>query len=166
MGFSAGGHLAATAGTHFDLGETDATDPVQRVSCRPDFLVLVYPVITMGVKGHSGSRNQSPGQESGCQTGGLVLQREAGYRENAAGLSRHAKDDRPVPPENSRMFYDALRHKVAAIISNCPPAGTASTATRAHVGRLAGTVAGLAEGNEIRASDEIALAASDGIFLG
>ena len=47
LGFSAGGHLASTAGTHFDAGNADATDPIDRVSCRPDFMVLGYPVITL-----------------------------------------------------------------------------------------------------------------------
>ena len=56
-GFSAGGHLASTAATHFDLGDADATDPVDRISSRPDFAVLCYPVITMDEKfTHMGSR--------------------------------------------------------------------------------------------------------------
>src|SRR5205085_2717370 len=63
MGFSAGGHLASTAGTHFDGGQADAADPVQRLSCRPDFMILVYPVITMGDKGHQGSRNNLLGKD-------------------------------------------------------------------------------------------------------
>lgn len=46
MGFSAGGHLTATAGTHFDLGNPSAADPIDRASSRPDFLVLAYPVIS------------------------------------------------------------------------------------------------------------------------
>src|SRR5437016_594166 len=46
MGFSAGGHLASTAGTHFDGGNAGATDPIDRIGCRPDFLVLGYPVIS------------------------------------------------------------------------------------------------------------------------
>lgn len=46
MGFSAGGHLTATAGTHFDTGNPDASDPIDRESCRPDFLILAYPVIS------------------------------------------------------------------------------------------------------------------------
>ncbi|MEI6809406.1 MAG: alpha/beta hydrolase, partial [bacterium] len=50
MGFSAGGHLAATAGTHFDAGDPKAQNPVEQLSCRPDFVMLVYPVITMGEK--------------------------------------------------------------------------------------------------------------------
>src|SRR5437868_2804519 len=46
MGFSAGGHLASSAGTHFDAGNASAADPIDRLSSRPDFLVLCYPVIT------------------------------------------------------------------------------------------------------------------------
>src|SRR5215831_12017066 len=58
-GFSAGGHLASTAGTHFDDGKADASDPIEKVSCRPDFLILAYPVITMTGPPvtHMGSRN-------------------------------------------------------------------------------------------------------------
>src|SRR5437016_10599188 len=56
-GFSAGGHLASTAGTHFDKGNADASDPIDRASCRPDFLILSYPVITLeGPAAHKGSR--------------------------------------------------------------------------------------------------------------
>ena len=47
MGFSAGGHLASTTATHFDNGNANATDSIDRLSCRPDFAVLAYPVITM-----------------------------------------------------------------------------------------------------------------------
>ena len=56
MGFSAGGHLAATAGTHFDAGKTEATDPIDRAGCRPDFLILAYPVVSFDPAiAHSGS---------------------------------------------------------------------------------------------------------------
>ena len=58
MGFSAGGHLTSTAVTHFDDGNSAATDPIDRVSCRPDLGVLVYPVISLNPPfGHMGSRN-------------------------------------------------------------------------------------------------------------
>ncbi|MBN2814651.1 MAG: alpha/beta hydrolase, partial [Bacteroidales bacterium] len=46
MGFSAGGHLASTLGTHFDYGNPNAADSVEQISCRPDFMVLMYPVIS------------------------------------------------------------------------------------------------------------------------
>lgn len=48
MGFSAGGHLASTVATHYDAGDQNAADPVDRVSSRPDVQILIYPVITMG----------------------------------------------------------------------------------------------------------------------
>jgi len=64
MGFSAGGHLAATAGTHFDAGDSSASDPVEFMSSRPDFMVLVYPVITFSNSFmHKGSRNALLGEE-------------------------------------------------------------------------------------------------------
>jgi acetyl esterase/lipase len=58
MGFSAGGHEASTLETHFDAGNPSASDPVDRESCRPDFAVLVYPVITMKAgETHQGSKD-------------------------------------------------------------------------------------------------------------
>src|SRR5271166_6114900 len=63
LGFSAGGHLASTAGTHFDAGKPDAADPVDRLSCRPDFMVLVYPVISFTAPfTHKGSRSNLLGK--------------------------------------------------------------------------------------------------------
>src|SRR5690349_15266877 len=57
MGFSAGGHLTATAGTHFDAGKPDSSDPIERAGSRPDFLVLGYAVISLsGPYAHQGSR--------------------------------------------------------------------------------------------------------------
>jgi len=63
LGFSAGGHVASTIGTHFDQGQPGATDTVERVSSRPDLLVLIYPVITMGEFTHGGSRKLLIGAE-------------------------------------------------------------------------------------------------------
>ncbi|HUE82880.1 MAG TPA: alpha/beta hydrolase [Pyrinomonadaceae bacterium] len=56
LGFSAGGHLASTAATHFDPGNSKATDPIEQVSSRPSLLILIYPVITMRELTHAGSR--------------------------------------------------------------------------------------------------------------
>ena len=58
LGFSAGGHLASTLGTHFDAGKPDAADEIDRVSSRPDLMILVYPVITMGDLTHKGIQNK------------------------------------------------------------------------------------------------------------
>ena len=62
-GFSAGGHLASTAATHFDEGQAAANDPIDKVSCRPDFAILAYPVITMGAKTHGGSKANLIGKQ-------------------------------------------------------------------------------------------------------
>jgi acetyl esterase/lipase len=58
MGSSAGGHLASTMMTHFDAGDRNSSDSVERVSSRPDFGILCYPVISMGPIGHQVSREQ------------------------------------------------------------------------------------------------------------
>src|SRR6185312_4049193 len=102
MGFSAGGHLASTAGTHFDNGNSSASDPVERASSRPDFLILGYPVITMqGPYAHSGSVRKLLGELSNelhvtPQTPPTFL--------------FTTSDDKTVPAENSVNFYLAL-HK-------------------------------------------------------
>jgi acetyl esterase/lipase len=64
LGFSAGGHLAATIGTHFDAGKADAADPVERVSSRPDLMILTYPVITMREFTHAGSKRMLLGENA------------------------------------------------------------------------------------------------------
>ena len=124
MGFSAGGHLASTAGTHFDGGQADAADPVQRVSCRPDFMILVYPVITMGDKGHPGSRNNLLGKNPDARLLKLYSNEKQVTANTPPTFLAHAKDDQPVPPENSRMFHEALRaNKVASRYLELPSGG-------------------------------------------
>jgi acetyl esterase/lipase len=109
MGFSAGGHLACTAGTHFDDGDASASNAVDRLSCRPDFLILVYPVIMMGAGTHSGSKANLLGKDPSPK---LVEQfsneRQVTARTPPTFLA-HALDDKPVPPEHSKAFYKALQ---------------------------------------------------------
>ncbi len=124
MGFSAGGHLASTAGTHFDAGDAAATDAVQRVSSRPDFMILVYPVITMGDKGHAGSRNNLLGKNPDAKLVESFSNEKQVSAKTPPAYLAHAKDDGPVPPENSRMFYEALRaNKVPAHYLELPSGG-------------------------------------------
>ncbi|MSU76524.1 MAG: alpha/beta hydrolase [Gemmataceae bacterium] len=124
MGFSAGGHLASTAGTHFDAGSATAVDLVERQSCRPDFMVLVYPVITMGAKGHGGSRNNLLGKDADAKLVEIFSNEKQVDAKTPPAFLAHAKDDGPVPPENSRMFFNALRnHKVAADYLELPSGG-------------------------------------------
>lgn len=111
MGFSAGGHLASTAGTHFDAGDPEATDPVESLSCRPDFMVLIYPVITMGEKTHRGSKRNLLGKDPAPETV-VQFSGELQVTENTPpAFLAHAQDDKVVVPDNSRMFHEALRAK-------------------------------------------------------
>jgi acetyl esterase/lipase len=109
MGFSAGGHLASTLGTHFDYGETYATDVVERISCRPDFMVLVYPVITMTKPFmHKGSRNALIGENPEKVLAEKYSNELQVTEETPPTFIVHAGDDKAVPVENSLVFYKAL----------------------------------------------------------
>jgi len=109
LGFSAGGHLASTAGTHFDAGDPKAADPVDRVGCRPDFLVLVYPVITLGAKSHGGSRANLLGPNPAPDLVELLSNEKQVTAQTPPTFLAHAKTDRLVPVENSAMFHAALQ---------------------------------------------------------
>src|SRR5215212_5489230 len=76
LGFSAGGHLASTTGTHFDAGRADAADPVERVSSRPSLMILIYPVITMREKTHAGSRRNLLGENPAPELVALLSNEE------------------------------------------------------------------------------------------
>jgi acetyl esterase/lipase len=110
MGFSAGGHLASTAATHFDDGEPNATDPIDRVSCRPDFAILVYPVVTlMGEKTHQGTKTNLLGKDPSPELVKLYSNELQVTAETPPMFLAHALDDGPVPPENSKALYAALQ---------------------------------------------------------
>jgi len=124
VGFSAGGHLASTAATMFDEGDPQAADPVARQSSRPDFAILVYPVITMREGGHAGSRKNLLGESPGP----ALLER---FSNDAQVTPRtpptflaHAVDDRPVPIGNSRGFHEAcVRAGVKSRLLELPSGG-------------------------------------------
>jgi acetyl esterase/lipase len=109
MGSSAGGHLAATSGTLFDhpLGRTGA--PLDAVSARPDFLMLMYPVITMdGAAAHAGSRKALLGatpKQADLEL--MSVERQVSAR-TPPTLLVHTQADQSVPVENSILFYQAL----------------------------------------------------------
>lgn len=108
-GFSAGGHLTATAGTHYDAGDASAADPIERQSSRPDFLILAYPVITMlDPYAHKGSRNYLLG-EAPSQALLEDLSDERHVTQDTPPTFIFATtDDKTVPVMNSVMFYSAL----------------------------------------------------------
>ncbi len=115
-GSSAGGHLASTVGTRFDFGDANASDPIDKVSSKPDFMLLLYPVITFNPEfRHTGSRNSLIGKDENKEL-------EA-YYSNELHVSENtpptflvlADDDRSVVPKNSVEFYLALKkHNIPA----------------------------------------------------
>ena len=114
LGFSAGGHLAATAGTHYDAGDQQAADPVDRHSSRPDLLVLCYPVITFATAArHAGSMRNLLGEDP---PRALRVAHSAERRVDAQtppSFLWHTAADAGVPVENSLLFARALgRHGV------------------------------------------------------
>ena len=111
IGFSAGGHVASTAGTHFDDGDPMAKDGIARIGCRPDFMILVYPVITMGIPTHGGSRDKLLGPEPSAGQMTLFSNEKQVTEKTPPAFLAHALDDKAVTIENSRLFQRALASK-------------------------------------------------------
>jgi acetyl esterase/lipase len=111
MGSSAGGHLAATILTHFDVGNTNSADPIERQSSRPDLGILCYPVITMGKYAHQGSKRNLLGKNPSPK---LVkyLSCELQVKTNTPPcFIWQTFADKTVPVENSLLFAQALLAK-------------------------------------------------------
>ncbi len=110
IGFSAGGHLASSAGTHFTKPNPDAPDPIDRMSNRPDFMILGYPVISFTQPfSHFGSRDNLLGKDADPKLVELMSNEKQVTPETPPTFLVHANDDTGVPPENSIAFYQALR---------------------------------------------------------
>jgi acetyl esterase/lipase len=112
MGFSAGGHLASTLGTHFDYGNKIAVDSVERQSCRPDFMILMYAAISLVDSCvHPGSSEALLGKNPGKD---LLINysNELQVRDDTPpAFFVHADNDSGVPVENTLLMYKALRKK-------------------------------------------------------
>jgi acetyl esterase/lipase len=110
MGFSAGGHLASTLATHFDEGDKRATDSVEQQRSRPDFAVLVYPVISMSKPiMHAGSRNNLLGEKRDTALANLYSNELQVTKATPPTFLVHAMDDKSVPVENSLLFFQAMK---------------------------------------------------------
>ena len=110
MGFSAGGHLASTAATHFDAGDASAADPVDRVSSRPDFAVLCYPVISLTSEyTHQGSKRNLLGESPSAALAESLSNEKQITPETPPTFLWHTNEDSGVPAENSVLFYLGLR---------------------------------------------------------
>ena len=107
LGFSAGGHLASTAATHFDDGDSSAADPIEKVSCRPDFAVLCYPVITFTDESvmHRGSRNNLIGNNPTAELIEHLSNEKQVTSKTPPVFLWHTTEDKAVPPGNSTLFY-------------------------------------------------------------
>ncbi|MCL4782917.1 MAG: alpha/beta hydrolase [Bryobacterales bacterium] len=115
-GFSAGGHLASTASTHFDAGNSGAADPVERESSRPDFAVLCYPVVSFDdAITHAGSKRNLLGPNPDAALVENLSNETQVTAQTPPTFLFHTGDDPGVPVENSVRYYLALRkHKVPA----------------------------------------------------
>jgi acetyl esterase/lipase len=109
MGFSAGGHLTSTAGTHFDAGKPDAADPIERASSRPDFMILAYPVISFDPEiKHAGSERNLLGEHPDPQLVAELSNELHVTAHTPPTFLFHTTNDPGVPVENSVRFYLAL----------------------------------------------------------
>lgn len=112
LGFSAGGHLASTVATHFEnpVPTGDKPDPVDALSCRPDFQVLIYPVISMDdAITHRGSRNNLLGPDPSEELLKLLSNELQITEKTPPAFLVHANDDKGVLPENSIRYYLGLQ---------------------------------------------------------
>jgi acetyl esterase/lipase len=108
-GFSAGGHLTATAGTHFDAGNSASADVVERMGSRPDFLILAYPVITLEAPdAHAGSRKYLLGDDPDPALVRSLSAQTDVTKDTPPAFLFATTDDKTVPVINSVMFYSAL----------------------------------------------------------
>ncbi len=108
MGSSAGGHLASTILTHFDSGTPNSTDMIERVSSRPDFGILCYPVISMGPITHEGSKKNLLGENPSKELVDLLSNEEHVARDTPPCFLWHTSEDKTVSAENSIEFAKAL----------------------------------------------------------
>jgi len=110
LGFSAGGHLASTAGTHFDAGQPEHEDPIERVSSRPSRMILVYPVISLNTPYlHMGSRRNLLGESPPDELVGSLSNETQVTPLTPPTFLVHTNEDTSVPPENSILFALGLR---------------------------------------------------------
>ena len=109
MGFSAGGHLTASAGTHYDKGNPDSDDPIERVSCRPDIIAPIYAVITMGKYTHEGSRKNLLGDHPSPDLIELMSNEKQVTPDTPPTFLMHTVEDPVVHSNNSLLLALALR---------------------------------------------------------
>ena len=123
MGSSAGGHLASTLLTHFDAGNTNAADAIERVSSRPDLGILCYAVITMGAATHGGSKHNLLGANPAPELVRLLSNELQVTRATPPCFIWHTAADTLVPVENSLDFAAALHRSGVPVELHVPEKG-------------------------------------------
>ncbi|MCP5558353.1 MAG: alpha/beta hydrolase fold domain-containing protein [Verrucomicrobiaceae bacterium] len=124
LGFSAGGHVASTALTHFNSGDAISTDAIERLNSRPDFGWLVYPVVTMGEFTHGGSKAKLLGSDPTPDLIRLYSNETQVTADTPPTFLAHAIDDKAVPIENSRQFVASMKaHHVPVELLELPNGG-------------------------------------------
>jgi acetyl esterase/lipase len=109
MGFSAGGHLVSTVITQFDGGDQSSSDRIARMSSRPDYAILCYPVISMGSRfTHRGSEVNLLGEKASGETLEQFASQRNVRNDTPPTFLMHTVEDKPVPVENSLVFYQAM----------------------------------------------------------
>ncbi len=112
LGFSAGGHMASTLGTHFDAEQANTSDPIDQLSSRPDFMVLLYPVISFTEDyQHSGSRIALLGKDADPETVRLLSNELQVTDDTPPAFLVHTTEDKAVSAENSIYFYLELKKR-------------------------------------------------------
>ncbi|TLF44434.1 alpha/beta hydrolase [Maribacter aurantiacus] len=123
IGFSAGGHLASTLGTHYNEKVYEPLDTVDKLSARPDFMALGYPVITFGGKTHGGSKKNLIGENPSEAMIGHFSNEKQVSADTPPTFLMHATDDGAVPVENSLLFFQALRDNGVSATMHIYPKG-------------------------------------------
>ena len=124
MGFSAGGHLASTLGTHFDERVYESIDAIDEQNARPDFMALIYPVVTFTqTTKHSGSQKALLGTTPDKKLSEHFSNELKVSSETPPTLLIHATDDSSVPVENSLLFFQALKDKGVPATMHIYPKG-------------------------------------------
>lgn len=124
MGFSAGGHLASTLGTRFNEEVYVSIDDVDKLSARPDFMALIYPVITFTQSSkHQGSETALIGENPDVALKEYFSNELHVTLDTPPTFLVHASDDKGVPVENSLLFYKALNDKVVSVTVHIYPKG-------------------------------------------
>jgi acetyl esterase/lipase len=112
LGFSAGGHLVSTVITHFDGGDPASADPVARTSSRPDFAILCYPVIAFDQPfTHGGSQKNLLGENPDPALVASLSSERQVKTDTPPTFLFHTQEDKPVPPQNSLVFFQAMVEK-------------------------------------------------------